>query len=134
MQRTGSPGQRNNILNEQQRTPVARETERKFLVSGTDWRSGNATSYRQGYQNLDKERTVRVRQAGDSACITVKGKTRDVTRKEFEYRIPPQDADEMLATLCHRPLIEKCRYRVRHGGLDWKIDEFFGDSAGLVVA
>ena len=113
---------------------MARETERKFLVSGADWRSGDATRYRQGYLNLDKERTVRVRLAGDSACITVKGETRGATRKEFEYRIPPQDADEMLATLCHRPLIEKCRYRVRHGGLDWEIDEFFGDNAGLVVA
>ena len=113
---------------------MARETERKFLVSGEDWRSGEATRFRQGYLNLDKERTVRVRLAEDSAYITVKGETSGATRKEFEYRIPPHDADEMLATLCHRPLIEKCRYRVRHGGLDWEIDEFFGDNAGLVVA
>ena len=113
---------------------MAREIERKFLVSGEDWRSGDATRYRQGYLNLDKKRTVRVRLAGDSAYITVKGETSGATRKEFEYRIPPHDADEMLATLCHRPLIEKCRYRVRHGGLDWEIDEFFGDNAGLVVA
>jgi len=113
---------------------MATEIERKFLVSGEDWRSGDATRYRQGYLNLDKERTVRVRLAGDSAYITVKGETSGTARKEFEYQIPPHDADEMLATLCHRPLIEKCRYRVKHGGLDWEIDELFGDNTGLVVA
>ena len=113
---------------------MASEIERKFLVTGQDWRSGDATTYRQGYLNLDKQRTVRIRLAGDSAYITVKGETRGATRQEFEYPIPAQDADEMLTTLCHRPLIEKCRYRVRHGGLVWEIDEFFGDNAGLVVA
>ena len=113
---------------------MASEIERKFLVTGEDWRSGEATKYRQGYLNLDKDRTVRVRVAGDSAYLTVKGRTEGATRQEYEYRIPPDDANEMLTNLCHRPLIEKCRYLVRHGGLDWEIDEFFGDNAGLVVA
>ena len=41
------------------------EIERKFLVSGHAWRSADAVLYRQGYLNRDKQRTVRVRIAGD---------------------------------------------------------------------
>jgi CYTH domain-containing protein len=113
---------------------MASEIERKFLVTGQDWRSGNATRYRQGYLSLDKARSVRVRVAEDAAQLTVKGVTEGATRREFEYEIPLDDAREMLATLCLQPLIEKRRYRVRHGGLVWEVDEFCGDNAGLVVA
>jgi len=113
---------------------MASEIERKFLVSNQDWRSGNAAGYRQGYLSLDKERSVRIRMADDTAQLTVKGVTKGATRKEFEYEIPLRDAREILATLCLRPLIEKRRYRIRYGGLEWEIDEFYGDNAGLVVA
>ncbi len=34
--------------------------------------------------------------------------------------------------LCEKPLIEKSRYKVEHGGLIWEIDEFYGDNEGLV--
>lgn len=113
---------------------MAEEIERKFLVTSRDWRSGESTEYRQGYLSLDKERTVRVRVAGDKAYLTIKGITRGATRREFEYAIPPADARELLAGLCRHPLIEKRRYRLEYGGLTWEIDEFFGDNAGLVVA
>ena len=113
---------------------MASEIERKFLVTGQDWRSGDATGYRQGYLSLDKERSVRVRVTAEAAQLTVKGVTEGATRKEFEYEIPLDDAREMLATLCLRPLIEKRRYRIRYGGLVWEVDEFYGDNAGLVVA
>ena len=113
---------------------MATEIERKFLVINQHWRSGEATDYRQGYLNLDKERTVRVRVAGTAAYLTVKGITKGATRQEFEYPIPLHDASRMLASLCHQPLIEKHRYRLRHGELSWEIDEFFGDNAGLVIA
>lgn len=113
---------------------MAKEIERKFLVTNQGWRSGDATEYRQGYLSLDKERTVRVRIAGDVAYLTVKGITKGATRREFEYEIPLVEAKEMLATVCRHPLIEKRRYIVEHGGLAWAIDEFSGDNGGLVVA
>ncbi|MGD2112415.1 MAG: CYTH domain-containing protein [Gammaproteobacteria bacterium] len=113
---------------------MAEEIERKFLVTSRDWRSGDPTEYRQGYLSLDKERTVRVRIAGDQAYLTIKGITRGATRREYEYPIPPDDARELLAELCRQPLIEKRRYRLEHAGLTWEIDEFFGDNDGLVVA
>ena len=40
----------------------------------------------------------------------------------------------MLEQLCMRPLIEKTRFLVEHGGHTWEVDEFFGDNAGLIVA
>lgn len=106
---------------------MTKEIERKFLVTQQGWRSGDVTTYRQGYLSLDKDRTVRVRVAGNTVYLTAKGITKGASRQEFEYEVPLHDAIVMLDTLCHRPLIEKRRYRVRYGGLDWEIDEFSGD-------
>jgi adenylate cyclase len=88
---------------------------------------------RQGYLSSDKDRTVRVRIAGDQAFLTVKGLTRGSSRPEFEYPVPVQDGEEMIA-MCERPLLEKTRHRVDHGGLTWEIDVFSGDNTGLILA
>ncbi|MES2183801.1 MAG: CYTH domain-containing protein [Pseudomonadota bacterium] len=112
---------------------MALEIERKFLVIGTAWRQGAGTRFRQGYLNRDKQRTVRVRLAGDQAFLTVKGPTQGATRSEFEYAIPLADAEAMLA-LCDGPLVEKIRRVVVFEGMAWEVDEFLGDNAGLVVA
>lgn len=111
------------------------EIERKFLVHDHSWKAGAVgVPYRQGYLAIDKLRTVRVRVAGDAAYLTIKGATVGIARAEYEYPIPLTDAEEMLDTLCMKPLIEKRRYTVPYAGLVWEIDEFFGDNAGLVVA
>ena len=114
---------------------MAKEIERKFLVIGEEWkRKTSGVSYRQGYLSTVKERTVRVRTVGDKGFLTIKGVTVGVSRSEFEYPIPTADAKAMLDDLCERPLIEKTRYKVQHGGLTWEIDEFFGENRGLIVA
>ena len=109
------------------------EIERKFLVTGHAWRNTSGVLFRQGYLNRDKARTVRVRIAGESAFLTIKGQSTGATRAEFEYPVPLGDAQALLA-LCDGPLIEKTRYRVQHGEHCWEVDEFAGDNAGLVVA
>ena len=82
---------------------MAKEIERKFLVADDSWRSGSTgCRYTQGYLSRDPERIVRVRQAGNSGFITIKGITRGTTRQEFEYAIPLSDA-EALMELCLRP-------------------------------
>ena len=69
------------------------EIERKFLVSGDDWRSlGKAVHYRQGYLSSTKERVVRVRTIDDRGFLTIKGITEGLSRLEFEYDIPGDDA------------------------------------------
>ena len=109
------------------------EIERKYLVSGEAWRTGNPSRYRQGYLSLDPERIVRVRVADDTAFLTVKSIPQGITRREYEYTIPHGDAVEML-DLCEGSVVEKLRHRVPQGSLVWEIDEFLGDNAGLIVA
>lgn len=112
---------------------MATEIERKFLVTGDDWRSATGVLIWQGYLNRDKHRTVRVRVAADQAFLTIKGATQGATRAEFEYPIPVTDATALRA-LCDGPIIEKVRRRIDYAGFTWEVDEFFGDNAGLVVA
>lgn len=112
---------------------MAIEIERKFLVSGDGWRHALAVYYSQGYLSRAKERTVRVRIAGDEAFLTIKGISSGASRAEFEYAIPLQDARELLG-LCEQPLIEKYRRRIPFAGYVWEVDEFLGASEGLVVA
>jgi adenylate cyclase len=66
--------------------------------------------------------------------LTIKGRTSGITRGEWEYAIPVDEADELLNGLCERPLIEKTRTRIAYDGMVWEVDEFFGDNLGLVVA
>jgi len=111
------------------------EIERKFLVTGTAWKALAAgVPTRQGYLASTVDRTVRVRIAGERGFLTVKGRSQGLSRAEFEYAIPAEDAAAMLDGLCEKPLIEKTRYRIPFGGYTWEVDEFHGANAGLVVA
>ena len=87
---------------------MSTEIERKFLVRDDAWRDqAVGVAYRQGFLSTDKKnRTVRVRIAGDLAYLTVKGISRGVSRTEFEYEIPisagtliPNGNDAVPATL-----------------------------------
>lgn len=111
------------------------EIERKFLINLDKWfPPENGLLYRQGYLNTINGNTVRVRVVGTQGYLTLKGKTKGKMRSEFEYLIPLEDAEEMLNTLCDRPLIEKIRYKIPIGELIWEIDEFLGDNQGLILA
>ena len=114
---------------------MAKEIERKFLVSTNNWKDDVSTThvFRQGYLSYDSERTVRVRATEVSGFLTIKGITTGLTRDEFEYEIPLADALALLQ-LCERPAIEKKRYLVPHGAHIWEIDVFEGVNAGLIVA
>jgi len=109
------------------------EIERKFLVSGDGWKTVEPIPLRQGYLNTDESRTVRVRTAGMNAFLTIKGITTNVSREEFEYLIPIEDAERLLL-LCSNSIVEKQRYVFSIGDLVWEIDEFSGENKGLVVA
>ncbi len=122
---------------------MALEIERKFLVVSDAWRSLAAgTLYRQGYVVLGMGKTVRVRVAGSTGYLTIKGPSvnlvqtefENLVRSEFEYEIPLDDAMTMLDTLCEQPLIEKMRYKIPYAGMMWEVDEFAGENQGLIVA
>ena len=115
---------------------MATEIERKFTVINDHWRDAVRASseYKQGYLASDPGCSVRVRIDDDKANLNIKSATLGIHRQEYEYPIPKADAEEMMASLCQGPIIEKTRYFVDHGGKTWEVDVFEGDNAGLVVA
>lgn len=112
---------------------MAKEIERKFLLTSDAWRREVTRSARivQGYLSSSPGATVRVRRLGDTAFLTVKGRAEGISRDEFEYEIPVDDAEAMLR-LAGR-LVEKTRHYVERGAVTFEIDEFSGRNAGLVV-
>lgn len=112
-----------------------REIERKFLV-GPGWREQKSEGIRfqQGYLANNERCSVRVRIEGDVANINIKEMRLGVSREEYEYAVPVEEARQLLDTLCQRPLIDKTRYEVANGSHVWEIDEFHGANHGLVVA
>lgn len=118
---------------------MSKEIERKFLVSGDGFMSEATASHsiEQGYISRRPEGTVRVRVLDGRGYLTVKGITRGVTRREWEYEIPETDAREMLAEACDGAVLSKTRYVVpASGGLRWEVDVFHSPEriAGLTLA
>ncbi len=115
---------------------MAVEIERKFLVVGDQWRNHveQSTHIVQGYLASAERVTVRVRIKGTEAFLTIKGRTEGISRSEYEYRIPVEDARAMLAELAQGPVIDKVRHLVPSSGHVWELDVFAGDNEGLVMA
>jgi CYTH domain-containing protein len=116
------------------------EIERKFLVDPEHLRRTNpalppGSFLDQGF--LCNEPVVRVRLARKGtaglleAWITVKGKGL-LERAEYEYSIPPADAQGMLS-LC-KSRITKVRHELEYAGRAWTVDEFLGTHQGLWLA
>ena len=116
------------------RSTMGIEIERKFLVTGDEWKShaGDGVACKQGYLVSDKQKTVRVRVMGDHGYLTVKGATDGISRMEFEYEIDRPDAAYMLM-LCDS-VVEKTRYVIEHNDMTWELDVFEGANEGLVMA
>lgn len=115
---------------------MATEIERKFLVVGDGWKAlaQSSSVIRQGYLSSNAKATVRVRSWDDHrAALTLKGRVTGMSRPEYEYDIPVQDARELL-DMAQPHLVEKRRHIVPFAGLTWEIDVFEGRHAGLVIA
>lgn len=114
---------------------MGHEIEKKFLITSDAWRAlGTGKEYCQGYLSSGDGPSLRIRTIGERGIITVKGPTENGKRLEFEYDIPYSDAKEMLEKLCHKPLIEKTRYKIQQGSFIWEVDEFKGENEGLIFA
>ena len=115
------------------------EIERKFLLTDKPPVVAGVEMV-QGYLCKDADRTIRVRLERDEdgvkegrAVLTVKGKPVGLTRPEYEYSIPMNEAQELMG-LCVGSLVEKTRYRHHVGKYVWEVDVFHGENEGLVVA
>lgn len=114
---------------------MAQEIERKFLVSNDNWRNlAKPSLLRQAYLSAEDGRVVRIRVEDKSAWLTIKSKTTGISRGEWEYPIPLEEANQLLSEVCLQPVLEKHRYRIPLDGLIWEVDEFLGVNAPLVVA
>lgn len=110
------------------------EIERKFLVHKKWPKPDKGTSCLQGYLSLKPERIVRVRLMNERATLTIKALKTALTRHEYEYDIPVNEAKFLLHNVCLQPLIHKTRYQVFFHGFRWEIDEFHGLNSGLILA
>lgn len=79
------------------------EIERKYLVR-PNFSVPSVPSVRiiQGYSASGEGLSVRVRLAGTAGFLTLKGPAArgGVCREEFEYPIPPEDAERMIRMFC----------------------------------
>jgi adenylate cyclase len=123
---------------------MSNEIEYKFLINKDKInllfsliKDTPAKEIRQGYLSYD-DLVVRVRTVGDSGFITIKGQPLKssenvLSRKEFEYQIPFDDANELLKL--SKTHIDKVRYVVPYNdSLSWEIDFFKNENSDLVVA
>lgn len=109
------------------------EIERKFLVREGWLPPTKGVRMRQGYVPTANKSSVRVRIAGERAFLTLKTPRQGISRREFEYEVPVQEAEDMLDLLCTTEL-SKMRHLVEHAGHTWEVDVFSGANAGLVMA
>lgn len=117
---------------------MALEIERKFLVDHLLWNAlvkPTPNYFIQGYLHSEPGKTIRVRATNTKGFITIKGKSSadGLSRSEFEYEIPKEEAVELLKTFT-KTTIEKNRYEIVFEDNVWEVDVFEGDNAGLIVA
>ncbi len=115
---------------------MANEIEHKYLIINDDWKAhaDDGIQIIQGYMGSNEKSSIRIRINGDKANLNIKSKTIGIKRSEYDYKIPLEEAKEMLEILCDKPLIEKTRYHVKHENHTWEIDVFAGDNEGLIIA
>ena len=111
---------------------MGQEIERKFLVVDDPGVPGDAMEMRQAYVALDGDRSVRVRQAGDTFRLTIKAGS-GISRTEVEFDLDRATFGELWDVGRDRA-VEKRRMRIPIGdGLVAELDEFAGRHAGLRI-
>lgn len=109
----------------------------QFLVRDGSWHTPDLPfrHIRQFYLTPpDNPLSIRIRIVDhQSAVITLKSTAAGVIRDEYEYAIPLDDAQALIASATGS-LIEKTRFIRTEGSASWEIDRFEGENAGLVVA
>ena len=113
---------------------MAKEIERKFLMDLNHWsKDEKGLLYQQGYLAITEKGIVRVRVKADKSTLTIKSKGTGLSRDEFEYEIPLDEAKQLL-NLCQNDIILKTRYKVIFNNKLWEVDEFHGKNKGLWLA
>jgi len=122
---------------------MAKEIERKFLVDAEKWKAfkigskNESAAIQQAYIGRTDKQTsrVRIKQVGNQeiAYFTIKGNTKGISRTEFEYEIPVEDAKAMIAEFCDK-YISKRRFTFSYKNKVWEVDEFDSPNPNLILA
>lgn len=113
-----------------------KEIEYKYLVDIEKWNKivkPKGELIVQGFIYNSKECVVRIRIKGKKGFLTLKGETKGITRKEFEYEIPLNEAEEIIKSFTQKH-IRKIRYEIPYHSHIWEIDVFKGPLKGLILA
>lgn len=112
------------------------EIERKFIVRNKIWHTINKPDpvlIYQGYLLITEQTTIRVRFTETKGTMTIKGKQHGISRDEYEYEIPLNEAKEIFENHCQKTLSKK-RYKISVGSLIWEVDEYLNRLSGLIIA
>lgn len=112
------------------------EIERKFIVRNKIWHTINkpdSVLIHQGYLLITEQTTIRVRFTETKGTMTIKGKQHGISRDEYEYEIPLNEAKEIFENHCQKTLSKK-RYKISVGSLIWEVDEYLNRLSGLIIA
>lgn len=112
------------------------EIERKFLVNEDLWNRAEKPEPKliiQAYLHRSPEKTIRVRVKGDRGFLTIKGPTTGISREEFEYEIPLNEATQLIEQFADK-ILSKKRYEIPADEHLWEVDVFLDNLEGLIVA
>ena len=112
------------------------EIERKFLVKNNVLDVLNTIQpirIIQAYLINEKFKSVRIRISNDRAFLTIKNAATGITRKEFEYEIPKNEAEDIIQTFDLK-VLNKERYQIIYNSKLWEVDVFGGILTGLLLA
>ena len=115
---------------------MGKEIERKFIVKNDIWENFKKpvpSFIRQGYLLITDETTIRVRYTETKGTFTIKGKQQGISRDEYEYEIPLDEAKEIFENHCPKTL-SKNRYKIPVGSVVWEVDEYINNLSGLIIA
>ena len=113
---------------------MAKEIERKFLVNPSKISfEGSGDELKQGYLSITDSGLTRIRITSKQGFLTIKSKTIGISREEYEYEIPIDDANRLIQ-LSTGEVVHKTRTKVTYDGKIWEIDEFHGKNEGLWLA
>lgn len=107
------------------------EIERKFWVNTSLFNKENYKdcfnyTIHSGYTSKETSSRINLNSSinGKSGCITFKG-SGNISRKEYEYEIPADEAEQMINDKSICPYsIKKQRYVIPFGGNEWEVDVY----------
>ncbi|MDC0145313.1 CYTH domain-containing protein [bacterium] len=110
------------------------EIERKFLIKELPLVFEETIHIKQYYLSNNKNMVQRLRIFNkENAIMSFKEKTSKISKYEFEYNIPLEDANKMIS-IADVPFIDKKRHIIYIDSLKWEIDEFLDKNKGLIIA